>query len=138
MELTTENILLISGCILAIYVFCNINNTSANQMKRKKNKTIKSELAKYDKKVDNLKKKITLEDYNNRIDDIEILTQEIELSSDNLDEFVDIILDTYKPKIEGGQLDKNKLWSDNTNHKLKEAENNFQILKLANFSIFQS
>ena len=40
MELTTENILLISGCILAIYVFCN-NNTSANQMKRK-NKSIKS------------------------------------------------------------------------------------------------
>ena len=109
MELTTENILLISGCILAIYVFCNINNTSANQMKRKKNKSIKSELAKYDKKVNNLKKKITLEDYNNRIDDIEILTQEIELSSDNLDEFVDIILDTYKPKIEGGQIDRDKL-----------------------------
>ena len=120
MELTTENILLISGCILAIYVFCNINNTSANQMKRKKNKTIKSELAKYDKKVNNLNKKITLEDYNNKIDDIEILTQEIELSSDNLDEFVDIILDTYKPKIEGGQLDRDKMLSDRIDRDLEE------------------
>ena len=70
--------------------------------------------------MNNLNKKITLEDYNNKIDDIEILTQEIELSSDNLDEFVDIILDTYKPKIEGGQIDREKLISDKIDDDLKK------------------
>ena len=68
--------------------------------------------------MNNLNKKITLEDYNNKIDDIEILTQEIELSSDNLMNCW-YYINTYKPKIEGGRMNE-KLISDKIDDDLKK------------------